>query len=77
MFRKSSWGYYKARTLMILFCIVKSRRVRWAEHATTIWDKMSAGKIVGSPKIYWEINVEIHLKEADMRQARSCLVARC
>ena len=62
---------------MIYFCVVKSRRLRWAEHATRIWDKMSAGKTVGSPRIYWESKVEIHLKEADVRTTRACLVARC
>jgi len=51
---------------------VKSRRLRWVEHATKIWNKMSARKTVGSPRTYWEGNVETHLNtlrtgDADMR----------
>ena len=58
-------------------CIVKSRRLRWAEHATRIWDKISAGKTSGRPRMCWESKVEVQLKESDVRTTRARKVTRC
>ena len=51
IFRKETVWDITRREHSWFLCIVKSRRLRWAERATRIWDKMSTGKTVVRPGI--------------------------